>query len=467
MGEEDLPLLRNQNGCKPLAWFISLLTDLPCKVAAFISGNKNVTKLQHLSCLQLFYVILRMFIIIVAQFTEVITSFREDRLDEASASGPVYVANSIINCVVVSANNTADSATLLCNPHHHHHYHHHHHHHNQDQQAASNDDSKPHFQLYADIIILDVIIIALLLWVLLSRLKSFSSTDTHNLSRLVDAANYAQPDKLTKILFVLLPLMYITFSVGVSFMYLLVYFKHTHFMWPAYWEITGALKIIVFAVLLIGKIATDLLYIQIILRYVIRCQLNIYFLQLVINKFKNSTYGNQDEVVGDVEQYQNQDEVVRDVERSWEFIEELNKSSRVTGFAIIIALVQATNSAINLLNEIDDANATTTSKFTKECALICRLILSISLIMVPFYQATQLNETAETLINRFKIAALYKRNTRSQRRRRTVIDTTKITLKVKLFGFPIPPWFVYVGVSLILLSFALRLVSLYKYIFWQ
>ena len=452
MDEEDLPLLLNRNGCNPLVWFISLLSDWPCQIAAFISGNKNVTKLQHLPCLQLFYVILRMFIIIVAQFTEVISSFREDRLDEASASGPVYVANSII---VVSANNTADLATLLCNPHHHHHYHHHHHHHhNQDQQAASNDDSKPHFQLYADIIILDVIIIALLLWVLLSRLKSFSSTDTHNLSRLVDAANYAQPDKLTKMLFVVLPLMYITFSVGVSFMYLLVYFKHTHFMWPAYWEITGALKIIVFAVLLIGKIATDLLYIQIILRYVIRCQLNIYFLQLVINKFKNSMYQNQDEVVGDVE-------------RSWEFIEELNKSSRVTGFAIIIALVQATNSAINLLNEIDDANATTTSKFTKECALICRLILSISLIMVAFYQATQVNETAETLINRFKIAALYKRNTRSQRRRRTVIDTTKITLKVKLFGFPIPPWFVYVGVSLILLSFALRLVSLYKYIFWQ
>lgn len=223
-------------------------------------------------------------------------------------------------------------------------------------------------------------------------------------------------------------------------------------MWPAYWEITGTLKIIIFVVLLIGEFATDLLYVQIILRYAIRCQLNIYFLQLVINKFENLMY-------------RNQDEVVEDVKRIWEFLKQLNKSSRVTGYAILIALIQATNSAINLLNEIDDVNATTNSKFSKEFILICRFVLSISLITVPFYQATQVNETSESLIDRFKIAAMYRRNTRSQRRRIT-INTTKITLKAKLFGISIPPWFVYVGVSLILLSFALRLVKLYNRIFW-
>ena len=431
-GFEETPLLiKNQTPhCKSYVWLISLLTDWPWNIAAFISGNETVDKPRCFSCLQWLYVILRMLIIIIGLFTQAISCFRQDRLDSStSVSGSVHYSESIIGPPIMTypLNNT------------------------EKKPATSSTDA--HFQMFIDIIIIDSILIILLLYVFFSRLKFCRSTDIHNIDQLIKVANYSQPDKLTRAFVMLLSFSYMISSIAVSFMYLWLYFKHTHAMWPKFLEITGSLKVLVIVTLLVGIFATDLLYIQIILRYVFRCQLNIQFLLLIIGKVEN-------------ELYRDQDEAIRDVERSRNFVKQLNTSSRVTGFTILLALIQATNCAINLLHDVDK---TSNSQF-EEVALICRLVLWIFLTIAPFYYATKVNETSETLSDSrlvmLKIPALFKDN-KEFHNEMVKKNTEKITIKAKLFGIPIPPWGIYVAVILILLGFALRSVfEVYKHLIW-
>ena len=428
MVDEETPLLienRNQTHCKSHAhiWLMSLLTDWPWDIAAFISGNETVAEPRVFSCLQWLYTILRMFIIIIALFTEAFSSFRQDRLDNNSSS-VVFHINTI----------TPLNATKA-------------------PPVTSSDNAQSSFQMFGDIIIIDLILIALLLYVLFSRLKIFRSTDIHNIDQLIKVANDIQPDKLTRIFVVLMSFSYIISSIGVSSMYLCVYFKHTHVIWPMFWKITGSLKASVIVISLLGTFATDLFYIQIILRYTFRCQLNIQFLLLIIGKVENDSYTDQDEAI-------------KDVERSRNFVKQLNTSSRVIGFMILLAFIQATNCAINLLHDFDE----TTNSQLEEVALLCRLVLWIFLTIVPFYYATKVNETSETLSDSrlvmIKIPALFKGNT-DFHDEIVKKNTDKITIKAKLFGIPIPPWGIYVTVIVILLGFALRSVfELYKHLLW-
>ena len=420
MATEGTPLLgANQTHCKSHVWLISLLTDWPWDIAAFISGNKTVARPRSISLFQWLYVIIRMFIIIIALFTEIISCFRQDRLDNASSSGSMHTTG--------LTNDTKMPPVIPPNA--------------------------PHFQIFGDIIILDSVIIALLLYVLLSRLALCNSTDIDNINQLINAINDTQPDKSTRLLFILTPFSYTILSLLVSIIYLCLYFKHTHVMWPEYWEITGSLKISVIAILLAGTFAIDLLYIQIILRYAFRCQLNIHLLQLIIKNVEN-------------ESYRDQDKAIKDVERSRNFVKQLNKSSRVTGFAILLSLIQATNCTINLLHDVDK---TSNSQF-EEVALICRLVLWVFLTVAPFYHATKVNETSETLSDSrlvmLKIPVVFTDNTdfHTEMIKKNV---EKITIKAKLFGITIPPWGIYVVVILILLGFALRSVfELYKHLIW-
>ena len=312
MVDEETPLLienQNQTHCKSHVWLISLLTDWPWDIAAFISGNETVAEPRVFSCLQWLYTILRMFIIIIALFTEAFSSFRQDRLDNNSSSVVVHI-------------NTLTNATEA-------------------PPVTSSDNAQSDFQMFGDTIIIDLILLALLLYVLFSRLKFCRPTDIHNTDQLIKVANYIQPDKLTRICVVLMSFSYMISSIGVSIMYLCVYFKHTHVMWPMFWKITGSLKASVIVILLFGTFVTDLLYIQIILRYTFRCQLNIQFLLLIIGKVENDLYTDQDEAI-------------KDVERSRNFVKQLNTSSRVIGFMILLAFIQATNCAINLLHDFDE-----------------------------------------------------------------------------------------------------------------
>ena len=98
------------------------------------------------------------------------------------------------------------------------------------------------------------------------------------------------------------------------------------------------------------------------------------------------------------------------------------------------------------------------------------MVLWIFLTIVPFYYATKVNETSETLSDSrlvmIKIPALFKGNT-DFHDEIVKKNTDKITIKAKLFGIPIPPWGIYVTVIVILLGFALRSVfELYKHLLW-
>ena len=80
-----------QKGHKPYVLFVSLLTDLPWEIAAPFSRNVNITKSKFISCLQWFYVILLVSMVIVEMITQITVTFRRDRLDKDSAVGGPFL----------------------------------------------------------------------------------------------------------------------------------------------------------------------------------------------------------------------------------------------------------------------------------------------------------------------------------------------------------------------------------------
>ena len=396
---EELPLLGSEAelqqipaGSKSHVLLISLLTDWPWEKAAYLSGNENVTKLKSLYCWQLIYIILIALMVIIAMVMQGIISFRRDRLDESLQPESINISSTIHLQAELSLTKGNEPGNI---------------------SVSYNDTNhKPDLQLFAADIILDIITSVLLAWVLWNKLRSLcKSTETENqpkdsLTHLVDAVRYTHPSKATSKLFVIIPFIYIIFSLLVTGLYLYVYFNHnTHVMWPKDWKITGSFEIVVITILLVGITAIDLLFVQILLRYVLQCQLNIYFLRLIINKVESKTY-------------RNQDEAIEDAERAHKFIKKLNRSSKVTGFAVITAIIQAINCATNLLkfNDLDDSGEKRKMQL-EEIALILRLFLWICLAMVPFYQAAQTNETSEALsdtgLAMLKTPVLFDNNTSS------------------------------------------------------
>ena len=440
--DEEWPLLGAETrrwhirkGCKSHVLFISLLTDWTWEIATSFARNENITKLKCLSCLQWVYVILRMLMAIAAMLTQNIVTFRRDRFDKISPSVTVDVPASehIWDTRPGSGSDDDD-----------------------DGKPKEVVTSKPDLILFGDVIIIDLIIFILLLWVLCGKLRLLcKSTETRNLqvtnpfedplSQLIKAVKYIRQDKLTSILFVIVPIIYMIFSILVSATYLALYFKHKQVMWPKDWEITGPLKTTVIIILLVGYTAIDLLYVQILLRYVLQCQLNIYFLQLITGKVESETY-------------RNQDIAIKDVEKAYKFLEELNASSRITGLAIISALIQAINCAMNLSNDMDNPDEKPNLKL-EELALACRLFLWIFLMMIPFIQAARANATSKALSDTglvmLKPPVLLKENTSSQNRL-IKKKVAKITLGVKIFSVTIQPGFIYLAMIIVFLIFALR-----------
>ena len=78
----------------------------------------------------------------------------------------------------------------------------------------------PHFQIFVDVMILDSVIIALLFYVLLGRLALCNTTDVYDINQLINATNDIQPEKSSRMVFLLIPLGYMILSILVSAMYL-------------------------------------------------------------------------------------------------------------------------------------------------------------------------------------------------------------------------------------------------------
>ena len=434
---------------------MSIFTDWPVEILSLIRSHRTTTASKWLPLLQWVYVTLRMLFATAGMVVLGIITFRRDRLDKASTSGTVNVPS--INVELF-----------------------------QNKASVTYNDTIPNpdgLQLFGDVIVLNLITITLLLWVFFCKIKlqcekkkkktkkqlhkksesnkdiktetiHDSKTKQQNeecIQELVNAVkenpNNMMSANINSVCTYLemISIIYIILSILVDVMYLVVYFKQKQFMWPGGWEITGTLKTTIITILLVGTVAIDFLYIQIVLRYILQCQLNIYFLQLIIVKVE----GNE---------YRKQSKAIEDVEKSQKFLKQLNGSSRITGFAIISALIQAINCAINLSNYMDDSAVKTNLEF-EIVTLACRLFLWIFLTMVPFIQAARANEMVEALYDTglamVKLPVMFSEN--------TVLENNfikenaiKITMNVKLFNVIIPPGFTYLAVIVLLLMLALK-----------
>ena len=452
-------------GCRPQVLLVSLLTDWPWEVATSFSAHAMVKPIARYLCLQWIYVIIRVLLVIAAMITLGVISYRRDRLDDTSPSGsfkvpPVNIKATDYSSIIYNGTKKVNDTNNLI-------------------MTLNNAEYKPSLKLFGDVIILDLITTVLLFWLLFSKLclpckaKNTNANTTANIGSVqVTAAQNQSDDPLiqlatdvqsqtnkfkgttcTNMLVVIIPIVYIILSLLVSIMYLFVYFKHnthTHVIWPKDWKITGTLKIVVIIILLSGTTAIDLLYVQILMRYVLQCQLNIDFLRLIIKKVEKDVESN--------EAYKNQNDAIKDVEKAHKFLKQLNQSSKMTWFAIISALIQAINCAINLSNDMEESDYTTKVQF-EELGLACRLLLWVFIIFVPFYQAARANETCEALSHTglvmYRPPIMFRENTENQQKM-VKENVDKITLKVKLFNITIQPGFIHLAVMVMLIIFALK-----------
>ena len=451
---DDSEALQSRKGCKSHVLFISLLTNWPWEIAASFARNENVTKTKCLSCIQWVYVILLILMVVAEMVTQDIVTFRRDRLDKSSAGGDVKMDyHEMIAQELIFPVGSGDPDDDPCKEDH-----------KTEEISESVTYKDSGLKLFIDVFILDLITFVLLIWIIYSKIILCKRTKTEDrctetqiinletenpledpLIKLIKEVKGIQRDKSTSILFVIFPIVYIIISFLISAFYLVLYFEHKQVMWPGKWEVTGPLRIAVIIIILVTTTAVDLLYLQIIMRYVLRCQLNIYFLQLITGRVE-------------CKKYSNQDLAIKDVEKAKKFLKQLNESSIITWLAIIYAVIQAINCAINLSDDTDDSDEKTNSQL-EVLALSCRLILWIFLIMVPFIQAARANRTLEALSDTglvmIKPPALFEKNTPSQNRM-IKKNLDKITLNVKLFNIIIQPWYIYLAIITILLLFALR-----------
>ena len=157
--------------------------------------------------------------------------------------------------------------------------------------------------------------------------------------------------KLSKrliVVYTIIPLCYIILSQLVSVVYLFAFelgSENVVIRPPLFvrFNLTGDVKnwflgftfIGFIAFTFIGFIALDLLYITVEMRYVYRCQMIIYYLQLMEHRVRQETH----------EQFR------EGVKTARKFIKYLNTSSGTIGFITMIAVFQAANCAFILLSD--------------------------------------------------------------------------------------------------------------------
>ena len=175
---------------------------------------------------------------------------------------------------------------------------------------------------------------------------------------------------------------------------------------------------------IIGFIAFDLLYVRVVMRYVYRCQMIIYYLKMIKHKVKHNEHCNHKEAI-------------EEVKKAKKFIRHLNASSGTTGFVTIIGLFQAVNCAYFLLSDGSTYHETGT--------VTARLILFGFLAIYPFYKAAGLNDAAERIHDTgldMCIDSPYQGSNKDVR----------ITLKATMFGILVQPWLPYLALFVILLT---------------
>ena len=265
-------------------------------------------------------------------------------------------------------------------------------------------------------------------WLGWKELSTVTKADTAViLNKLVEAVKF----KLSMGLLVqysIFPLAYIILSQGVSIGYLIVFqlwdedvVIQTPF---GQHDLDVKSKCWLLGSTFIGFIALDLLYVAVIMRYVYRCQIIIYYLQMIRHKVKGIKHSNRKEAM-------------EEVKKAKKFIRYLNASSGTTGFITIIAVFQAVNCTILLLSD--------EITYPEAGVITARLILFGFLAIYPFYKAAGLNDTAERIHDTgldMCIDSPYQGSNKDVR----------ITLKATMFGILVQPWLPYLVLFVILLT---------------
>ena len=202
--------------------------------------------------------------------------------------------------------------------------------------------------------------------------------------------------------------------------------------------LTGHVKTVFLALTFVGFIALDLLYLTVIMRYVYRCQMIIYYLQLILDKVENR-------------KYKTQNEAMEEVKKAKEFIKHLNASSGTTGFITLIAVFNAANCAFILSNDIT---------FSQAPAIALRLTLWGFLAIFPFYKAAGLNVTSKRiratgLCMRIP-APVFVNDHQTPENGHRLNEGYIINLKAKVFGIPVRPWLPYLVIIILLLTIILE-----------
>ena len=235
-----------------------------------------------------------------------------------------------------------------------------------------------------------------------------------------------------------IPFFYIVFSQGVSGIYLDVFHlvNNTVVIQPVGTAILrSALKDVVIAASCLGFIVLDLLYLQVIMRYAYRCQMIIYYLQIIIESAKNAN-----------EQKINYEDMMQKTETAHKFLKKLNISSGTIALVTIIAAFQAANCAFFLLS--DDTKDST--GYFQAVAVILRLILWAFMVVFPFHKAAGVNIASKELRDLGWVAhkqpLVYHCNSDGSN------NGVHISLKARVFGISVNPWLPYLVIILLLLT---------------
>ena len=388
-------------------WIIMLtgiFTDWPWEIATYISGDSesNANGPQScLSCLQWSCVFIRFAFVILGLIAQTLSCFRRDRLDQS----------------IIQENNAT-------------------------REVKCNETS----QVFSYFIVPDIMIFLIVLVLLIKKFTGKCSMELAHIDiiNLVNEIKLTkQPEKYMTRLFLALAIVYMFFSQGVSIgsMFAFNIVDDDTIIDSELKHISGSQKTVLIILSFFGFIAYDLIYAQIIMRYVFQCEMNIYFLEKI--KDKVGLLREND----DINYYANQDEALNDVEKAYDFFKQLNRNGTAVGIIILITTLQAINSIISLLNK--------GNTYWQETALLARSAQWVFLTMSTLYQAAKVNKASKTLheigLAMYRRPVLFEGNEEIQNRL-VYKHPYQITLKAKLFGISINPWFPYVIFILILFT---------------
>ena len=202
--------------------------------------------------------------------------------------------------------------------------------------------------------------------------------------------------------------------------------------------LTGSVKNTLLACIFFGFIALDILYLTVIMRYVYRCQMIIYYLQLILDKVENRRYTEQNEAM-------------EEVNKAKKFIRDLNASSGTTGFITLIGILQAANCAFILSNDVT---------FSQTPAIALRFVLWGFLAIFPFYKAARLNAASKKICATglcMRIPApVFNNDPQTPENGCRLNEGYIINLQAKVFGIPVRPWLPYLVIIVLLLTIILE-----------